>query len=120
MRCFDCGQDGHIAPNCPNGEIDKSGKPPWCGFCDETTRLIDAGDLVARCQECHPLRHRVVTQHRKCPHCHMTVYKWDTGECGSHSSPVAAERRPDRAHVKAIVAANSGDGELPGYGGDAA
>jgi hypothetical protein len=41
----------------------------------------------------------------------MTVYKWDNGECGSHSSPVAAERRPDRAHVEAIVAANYEGGD---------
>ena len=111
MRCFDCGQDGHIAPNCPNGEIDKSGKPPWCGFCDETTRLVDAGDLVAHCQECHPLRNRQLKQHRKCPHCHMTVYQWDNEECGSHASPVAKDRRPERERIDAIIAGQPGVGE---------
>jgi len=40
----------------------------------------------------------------------MTVHQWDNEECGSHSSPVAAERRPDREHLDAIIAANSGDG----------
>jgi Zinc knuckle len=108
MRCFDCGQDGHIAANCTNREIDSSGKPPWCGICDETTRLIDAGDLAARCQQCHPQRNRQLPQHRKCPSCHMTVHKWDNGECGKHSSPAIAGQRPDRAHVEAIVAANCG------------
>jgi hypothetical protein len=111
LKCHGCGDKGHFERDCPDSQIDSSGKPPWCGFCDETTRLIDAGDLVARCQQCHPLRLRQLPQHRKCPRCHMTVYKWDNGECGSHSSPVAAERRPDRAHVEAIVAANYEGGD---------
>ena len=109
MKCYDCGDEGHIAPNCPNSEIDASGKPPWCGFCDEQTRLIDAGDLVARCHTCHPLRNRQLKQHRKCPHCHMTVYQWDTEECGSHSSPAVPDRRMERVRIGAILAANSGD-----------
>ena len=109
MKCYGCGDDGHIEPNCPNAVFD-DGRPPWCGFCDEKTRLIDGGALVSRCQQCHPLRHRQLRQHRKCPHCHMTVYLWDNEECGSHSSSVAAER-PDRAHIDAIVAANSGEGK---------
>jgi len=29
----------------------------------------------------------------------MTVHQWDNEECGSHSSPVAAERRPDRERI---------------------
>lgn len=31
-------------------------KPPWCGQCDETTRLIEvpANDTVTRCSRCHP------------------------------------------------------------------
>lgn len=33
-------------------------KPPWCGQCDETTRLIEHpdGHRVARCPTCHPSR----------------------------------------------------------------
>lgn len=108
MRCFDCGDDGHIAANCQNTPAAGSGtRPPWCGFCDETTRLIDAGTLVSRCQQCHPLRHQQLRQHRKCPHCHMTVFKWDNEKCGSHESPSAIGRRPDRERIEAIVAANS-------------
>jgi len=110
MKCFDCGQDGHIAPNCPNGEIDVSGKPLWCGVCDERTRLLGL-DEVHCCPACHPQRNRMLKQHRKCPHCHMTVHQWDNEECGSHSSPVAAERRPDRERIDAIIAANSGGGK---------
>lgn len=111
MKCFDCGEDGHIAPNCPNGEIDATGKPPWCGFCSERTRLIDAGDLVARCQQCHPHRARQLPQHRKCPRCHVTVYRWDEEECGSHASPANPDRRMERVRIDAIVAANSGEGK---------
>jgi hypothetical protein len=28
-------------------------KPPWCGECDQVTRLV--GDPPARCTKCHPL-----------------------------------------------------------------
>jgi hypothetical protein len=111
LTCRGCGDKGHFERDCPNTGIDASGKPPWCGFCDERTRLIDAGDLVARCQTCHPLRHQQLRQNRKCPHCHMTVYQWDNEECGSHSSPVATDRRPEKERIDAIVAANSGDGK---------
>lgn len=108
MKCFDCGEDGHIAPNCPNGEAAGiNGKPPWCGICDERTRLIDGGNAMTRCQVCHPLRHRQLRQFRKCPHCHMTVYQWDVEECGNHASPVAADRRPERERIEAIVAAQA-------------
>lgn len=31
-------------------------KPPWCGHCDERTRL--AGDPPERCPKCHPLSQR--------------------------------------------------------------
>ena len=110
MRCFDCGEDGHIAPNCPNSEMDSGGRPPWCGVCDERTRHIDAGDVVARCQVCHPLRNRQLRQHRKCPHCRMTVYQWDNEKCGNHASPVAPDRRLERERVEAIIASERLDG----------
>lgn len=29
--------------------------PPWCGECDESSRLRDLGDGFVRCAECHPL-----------------------------------------------------------------
>ena len=111
MRCFDCGEDGHIAPNCPNGEIDKTGRPLWCGFCDERTRLVDGGDVAARCLQCHPARHQTLRQHRRCPHCHLIVYQWDNGECGNHSSPVTKDRRPEKEEIDAIISAQSGGGE---------
>jgi hypothetical protein len=30
-------------------------RPPWCGGCDEQTRLVDAGSAMHRCPKCHPL-----------------------------------------------------------------
>ena len=108
LKCHSCGDRGHFERDCPNAGIDKSGKPPWCGFCDERTRLLDAGDLVARCQQCHPQRQRTLKQHRKCPRCHMTVYQWDNEECGSHASPVAKDKRLEKERIDAIIAEQSG------------
>ena len=104
LNCHTCGDKGHFASECPNEGIDASGKPPWCGFCDERTRLIDGGDVVARCQECHPLRHKQLKQHRRCPRCHVTVYEWDHSECGSHSGPQVPDKRPEREHIDAVIA----------------
>ena len=64
---------------------------------------------MTRCHVCHPSRNRQHRQHRKCPDCHMTVYQWDNGECGNHSSPVAIDRRPEKEHIDAIVASQSGE-----------
>lgn len=30
-------------------------RPPWCGTCDERTRLIEDEDQSRRCPDCHPL-----------------------------------------------------------------
>lgn len=103
LTCYGCGDKGHLEAECPNTGIDTTGKPPWCGFCDERTRLIDGG-LVARCQQCHPLRHQMLKQHRRCPRCKMAVYEWDNGECGNHAAPTAPDRRPGREHIDAVIA----------------
>jgi len=87
VKCYGCGDEGHLERDCPNVSIDASGKPSWCGFCDERTRLVDRGDTVSRCQRCHPQRHQRLRQIRTCPACHVTVYQWDNEPCGSHSSP---------------------------------
>lgn len=105
LNCHRCGTAGHLARNCPYTEIDASGKPPWCGFCDERTRLIDHGDTVSRCLECHPSRRQQPRQHRKCPACHVTVYEWDNNPCGSHSGPDVPDRRPERQAIEKTVAA---------------
>jgi len=104
MACHTCGIKGHLAAECPTAAyLGDDKRSPWCGFCDEITRLIDAGDIVARCQVCHPLRHQQLRQHRKCPHCKATVYEYDHNPCGSHAGPHIPDKRPDREHVHAII-----------------
>jgi hypothetical protein len=104
MKCFGCGTEGHIASNCPNTEMAADGRPPWCGICDERTRLIGIpGDRVARCQECHPMAREQLKQFRRCPLCKKLVYEHDTAPCGSHVTRDAADRRPEREQIDAIV-----------------
>ena len=86
ITCWECGDAGHAAASCPNkAEITGTdGKPPWCGTCDERTRLIDAGDKMRRCSRCHPLRGKMLAQDRRCGSCGQLVYVWDQAACGNH------------------------------------
>jgi hypothetical protein len=101
--CYGCGTKGHFESECPNAGIDGDGKSPWCGICDERTRLIDQGDTVTRCRQCHPLRGRQLRQFRKCPLCHATVCEWDNAPCGSHSGPATTDSRPGRESIEQIM-----------------
>ena len=37
VRCFGCGQRGHIKKNCPNKSKTDGLRKKWCGFCQTTT-----------------------------------------------------------------------------------
>jgi hypothetical protein len=84
LKCFECGDLGHIATACPNvGQIG-DGRPMWCGTCDPRTRhYCDGRERAIRCQ-CHPLGHQLLRQHARCPACKQVTYPWDTSECGKH------------------------------------
>jgi hypothetical protein len=103
LKCFGCGGKGHFESECPNTGIDATGKPPWCGICDERTRLVDLGEKMKRCTTCHPLRHKQLKQNRICPLCHATVYETDTQPCGNHEGPNLTDRRPERETIQHIV-----------------
>jgi hypothetical protein len=100
-KCFGCGDEGHIQPDCPNTSFTAG----WCGICDERTRQIDLGQKMGRCTVCHPLRREQLRQHRKCPRCHMTTYEHDHAPCGQHTGPTVPDKRPDRQHINQIVGA---------------
>jgi zinc knuckle protein len=100
MKCFSCGDQGHVASNCPNAELAADGRPPWCGICDQRTRLIGVpGGMLARCQECHPLARENLKQFRRCQSCRELIYEYDTAPCGYHAIVARESRRgePDEA-----------------------
>lgn len=96
-ECYRCGSDDHLVRDCPLNyqppatTPPKPSKPPWCGQCDERTRLVTVADgRMARCHACHPLRGQELAQHKICPGCHHRVYAWDQQLCGNHQEPAAS------------------------------
>lgn len=103
--CYYCGDDDHLGRECPKirakqqqvtaQRIAPRGEPvTWCSYCDENTRLLDMGESMSRCPQCHPLRYQSLRQSRKCPTCNKTVYDWDHSPCGTHAQPGIALPRP--------------------------
>lgn len=48
------GKKGRSRSNGASAPLAAKPKPPWCGGCDEATRLTP-GDSPRRCPNCHPL-----------------------------------------------------------------
>jgi hypothetical protein len=91
--CFECGEPGHIARECPARIVTTEGREPmplWCGQCDKDTRLIDGishgREVVRRCAACHPLRFTPLKQHTRCGGCKQLVAAWDHSKCGEHGA----------------------------------
>jgi Zinc knuckle len=86
VKCFECGDDGHVSRNCPNREM-LTGEPrarTWCGMCDKQTRLVDLGDSMKRCPDCHPLAGQFLKQHTRCGDCRKIIFIWDRSPCDMH------------------------------------
>lgn len=110
IKCFGCGAEGYVKAECPYCADVTDTRPSWCGICDIRTRLVtvDAeSGTVKRCPECHPSPRKPLAQHKRCPACKMVVYAWDTGQCGSHESPVAPDRRLPIEQIHEIERANA-------------
>lgn len=95
-NCFECGDEGHFAANCPNRAAINE-----C-ICDPRTHLVDLGDKVKRC-ECHPKSGETLRQFRRCPSCRKLIHEWDSNPCGSHSTRESADKKPEREHIEQIV-----------------
>jgi Zinc knuckle len=93
--CFECGEPGHLARDCPARLAAtppaREPKPAWCGQCDQETRLVEGirhgRDIVWRCVRCHPLRFSVLRQHKRCAGCKQVIYGYDHSPCGQHAVP---------------------------------
>lgn len=107
VKCFGCGNYGHIERGCPEktyaAELGDD-KPPWCQQCERETRLVylrlDGRDAARRCTTCHPSGHLLTAQFKRCKTCKAVIYQWDLrSECGKHE-PVSKpkeyiqERKP--------------------------
>lgn len=90
--CFECGEPGHMARDCPArlaASENREPKPLWCGSCDKQTRLVEGKrhgrEVIHRCAACHPLRFVPLKQHERCGGCKTLIYTWDNSPCGKHS-----------------------------------
>jgi hypothetical protein len=89
LTCFRCRETGHLSANCPKHAQLQMTAPetpavPWCGTCDPRTRLMRGVEPTSRCPDCHPRRHDLLVQHRRCKGCRKLVYAWDVADCGQH------------------------------------
>lgn len=113
-RCFNCNEPGHLAASCPARsekaptEWTQTTRPPWCGNCDQRTRLIDHGDYAARCRDCWAWpergthRGQQLAQHTTCGGCGDTIYAWDANPCGKHQT-LGIDRRGRRAPIQHVT-----------------
>lgn len=107
MKCYDCGEPGHRAKDCPEKQFAAElgvDKPPWCFQCDRETRLVyfqrDGYVTARKCYTCHPNSQTLPAQFSKCRNCRTVVYHWDIrSECGTHQ-PVGRHLEPIGAKEK--------------------
>lgn len=59
---------------------------PWCGSCDQRTRLVHHDQVSHRCHTCHPDRHPAASRAATCRTCHGM-------DTPSSSDPDAAARK---------------------------
>lgn len=70
--------------NGPDGDALDT-RPPWCGTCDQRTRLHERADgRLERCPHCHPTPSRQLSQYARCGGCRTTIYRWDSNRCEDH------------------------------------
>lgn len=108
-ECFRCGDTGHVYADCPQaqapGTAHGANTRPWCGLCDERTRLLAANadwTVMVRCPDCHPLRGRQLKQHLRCAGCKQVIYAWDHERCGEHQAPGGGTRGAPEETLAAV------------------